>query len=114
MNDLRFDQKRMEIIERKRQQQRAKDSTSASSSMLGNVRKNLSGMFESVAGGLNVSLKPGRSSSIHGALSPKRMKQEDIEGSEQQQLSPPAGSRSRDRSRSQSAKPEMKSEPRST
>ena len=90
----------MEIIERKIQQRRAKDVTSASSSMFGNVVKNLSGVFESVAGGVGSAVNRSKSLGANVYASPKKtVKQEDQAGSEQQ-VSPPEGSRSRDRSRS--------------
>jgi hypothetical protein len=69
--------------------------------MFGNVVKNLGGMFESVAGGVGSALNRSKSSGAYGYASPKKtVKQEDQAGSEQQQVSPPEGSRSRDRSRS--------------
>lgn len=85
-----------------KEKERARQHTSASSSGIGNIAKDLGGVFSSVASGIGYMLAP---SSSKGYTTPTRGRQE-------QGQTPPEGSRSRDGSRSASQQ-RMKSEPRS-
>ena len=89
--------------EKKKEREQARAHTSASSSGLGNVAKDLGGLFNSVASGLGSVMKPSMSSGVYGYSSPVKS------NLAQPAQTPPQGSRSRDKSE----QPKVKSEPKS-